>query len=158
MLFPTSCYQSFCHNLPQFVVVTQNTNVRNSSQTFSSTHQLTLLAIQANRDCLHFNKHSKKEAMFSWNRPCWVEFLDFNVSYINMIILGYIVSLRCCHIIVPIQPWLEFLKKHLQKLEFIFYVQGPDILCICFFQFLKMLSHSCLSQFHILCIPTWLYI
>ena len=24
-------------------------------------------------------------------------------------------------------------KKHLQKLEFIFYVQGLDILCICFF-------------------------
>ena len=53
--FPTSCYQSFCHNLPQFVVVTQNTNIRNSSQTFSSTRKPTLLAIQANRDCLHFS-------------------------------------------------------------------------------------------------------
>ena len=44
-------------------------------------------------------------------------------------------------------------SKHLQKLEFMFYVQGLDILCICFFfQFLNMVYDSCRSQFQILCI------
>ena len=35
---------------------------------------------------------------------------------------------------------------------------GLDILCICFFQFLKMLYDSSRSQFHILCRRAWLYI
>ena len=49
-------------------------------------------------------------------------------------------------------------KKHLQKLEFVFYVRSGYSMYMCFFQFLKMVFDSCRSQFHILCIPTRLYI